>query len=153
LLNQFHLSCPRASAVGRRSEAFANPDKMDMNEFKVRPNFQAGIGRLLKCSSTVKIIAMQIALKVQLIISNSHHSTNQRVTKPLAFWALDKSQSNLDGSWLPCRDESFIEGENATDEFTQSFLFPSESMLSGQLGRVVFETFDISERTLEGGGL
>jgi hypothetical protein len=47
LLNQFHLSCPRASAVGRRSEAFANPDKMDINEFKVKPSFQAGRGRPL----------------------------------------------------------------------------------------------------------
>jgi hypothetical protein len=47
LLNQFHFNCPRASAVGRRSEAFANPDKMDINEFKVKPSFQRGRGRPL----------------------------------------------------------------------------------------------------------
>ena len=47
LLNQFHLSCPSASAVGRRSYAFANPVKIEMKEFKVKPSFQAGSGRPL----------------------------------------------------------------------------------------------------------
>jgi hypothetical protein len=70
------------------------------------------------------MMAMQMALKIQLIISNSHHSTNQRVMKPLAFWALDKSHSNpddgsdddlVDGR-LPLWDESFAEGANVTDD-------------------------------------
>jgi hypothetical protein len=51
------------------------------------------------------MVAMQTALKTQLRISNSHHSTNQRVIKPLAFWAGDKSHSNVDGG-RPLR-ESF----------------------------------------------
>jgi hypothetical protein len=69
-------------------------------------------------------MAMQMALKIQLMISKSHHSTNQRVMKPFALWALDKSHSNpderrsedlVDGR-LPLLDVSAIEGENVTED-------------------------------------
>jgi hypothetical protein len=47
---------------------------------------------------------MQMALKIQLMISSNHHSTNQRVRKPLAFSTLVMSSSSL--STELCRDSS-----------------------------------------------
>jgi hypothetical protein len=64
------------------------------------------------------MVAMQIALQMQLIISNSHHSMNQRVIKPFALCTVDISHSNTDegsdgalvsGS-LPLWEKPFTEG-------------------------------------------
>src|ERR1700712_5820925 len=64
--NQFHLSCPRASAVGKSRADFAKPEKMDMKALMVIPIFHFGIGFPSYFQSTIAIIIMQIALKHQL---------------------------------------------------------------------------------------
>jgi hypothetical protein len=95
-LNQSHLSWPRASAVGRSSADFANPEKIEMKALMDTPSFHCGSCLPSTLSSTTKMMSMQIKLKTQLNISISHHSMNQAVNQLRARSVLETCHEKRD---------------------------------------------------------
>jgi hypothetical protein len=99
-LNQLHFNWPRASAVGKRSADFANPEKIDIKALIVIPSLQLGRSLPSCLSSTIAIIAIQRALKPQLSISKAHQSINHLVNQPEQLFVLDAFQEKRDGGLL-----------------------------------------------------